>query len=114
MPNEALRIFPEAKLVVLTGASLSWNVFAEKRHMPLALRYRIDSDYRRTKELLKDRALFVDVHDLMSSRDSIAAEMLWHHCTGRMHGFSQERFTLLRDLNIQVIPDSLAARLPVR
>lgn len=111
-PNEALRLFPDARLVVLTGAALSWNVFAQKRNLPQALRDKIDRAYRRTKVMLKGRALFIDVHELM--KDHIVAARLWHHCTGRMASFDEERWNMLRDLNIQVIPESLAARLPVR
>ncbi len=111
-PREILRFFPDARLVVLTGASLSWKRFAAEKGINPQIVEMVDEAYRDTKKLLKGRALFVDVHDLMC--DEVVAEVLWHHCTGRSATFDLPRYEMLRDLNVQVMQESLEARIASR
>lgn len=113
-PREILRFFPDARLIVLTGASLSWKVFGDKKRISPRIIEKVNDDYADTKALLKDRALFVDVHQLM--KDPAVARALWAHATGRCQSFDLNRYEMLRDLNVQVIQESLeqkiASRLP--
>ncbi len=111
-PREILRFFPAAKLVVLTGASLSWKRFAAEKKIDQWIVQEVDEAYADTKELLRDRALFVDVHRLM--KEARIAQGLWFHCTGRLNSFDAPRYHMLRDLNIQVMQESLEARIASR
>ncbi len=111
-PHEILRFFPDAKLVMLTGAALSWKRFAAEKGINPQIVQKVDEDYNDTRKLLEGSALFVNVHDLM--RDEEVARGLWHHCTGRSSTFDVARYLMLRDLNIQVVQESLAARIATR
>lgn len=106
----ALSTFPEAKLVMLTGGELSWRIFIQKNKIPSALVSRIDDDYRRAKDILKGKALFLPCGSLGDPR---VAEELWTHCTGRLTTYQPERHRMLRDLNVQVVPESLRRRLGI-
>lgn len=106
----ALSTFPEAKLVMLTGGELSWTIFAQKKKLPRPLIERVDADYRRAKAILAGKALFINCGSLGDPR---AAEELWTHCTGRLTTYQPERHKMLRDLNVQVVPESLARRLGI-
>lgn len=110
-PREILRFFPDARLVVLTGAGLSWKRFAAEKRLDPRIVEEVDRAYLDTKALLKDRAHFVDVHQLM--KHASVAGALWYHCTGRTD-CDLPRYLMLRDLNIQVIQESLEARIAAR
>lgn len=111
-PREILRFFPDARLVMLTGAALSWKRFAAEKGINPQIVQKVDEDYRDTKELLTGRAYFVDVHRLM--RDENVAASLWSHATGCWTTFNVKRYRMLRDLNIQVMQESLEARIASR
>jgi len=112
-PLEILRFFPDARLVMLTGAHLSWKRFADEKRIPARVVQRVDEDYQAAKAILRDRgALFVDVHRLM--KEVPVARELWHHCTGMRFTFNPIRYRMLRDLNIQVMQESLARRIASR
>ena len=106
----ALSTFPDARLVMLTGGELSWRVFCQTKKIPRPLIDRVDADYRRAKDILRSKALFLPCTSL---GDPIVAEELWTHCTGRLTTYQPERHRMLRDLNVQVVPESLARRLGV-
>ena len=111
-PREILRFFPDARLVVLTGASLSWKRFAAQKEIDPKIVEMVDDAYQDTKKLLRDCAMFVDVRGLM--RDTQVARVLWSHCTGRSATFDAPRYQMLRDLNIQVVQESLERRIASR
>lgn len=104
-----LQMFPDCPVVVLTGASLSWNVFAQKKGLSTSTVDIVNVDYKTTKERLKTRALFVDVHKLVS--DVGVARELWQHCMQSGRIFDEMRWEMLRHLNVQVKPENLAQRL---
>lgn len=113
-PREILRFFPDAKLVMLTGASFSWHRFAAEKRIDSQIVQKVDEDYADTMDLLEDRGdvAFVDVHMLI--RNEYAAQTLWAHCTGDMGTFDMQRYHMLRDLNVQVVQESLEARIASR
>ena len=106
---ELQRVFPDARLVVLTGATLSWSTFARAHCIEPALRERIESDYRDTRKALEGKALEVNVHHML--QDERCARALWAHCLGAERPFPHARWRMLRDLNVQVIPESLERRI---
>lgn len=107
----ALETFPMAKIVMLTDNEFSWRIFAMKQKLSKELVKQIDDDYRKAKDRLADRALFVPVDTL---GDEFVAEKVWVHCTSHIYDFPKERFKILKNLNVQVIPESLRTRLGIR
>lgn len=108
-PHEVVKAFPDARLVVLTGSSLSWQRFAHRLKLSQKVIQHIEDDYQRCKEWLGERAIHIDVHQLM--QNEATARRLWHHCTGRCANFDLERWIQLRDMNVQVTGESLERRL---
>lgn len=107
----ALETFPAAKVVMLVENEFSWRTFAHSQNLPKDLVEAVDTDYRRTKKELEHRALFVPVDTLS---DEATARKVWVHCTSHIYDFPKERFHMLKDLNVQVIQESLRRRLGVR
>ena len=107
--DEALEMFPNASLVMLTENLPSWGMFAYRHSIPRKVFDEINTAYQYAKKRLKDRALFLPCSEMTEIDD--AARVLWNHCTDMDENFNLDRLQLLRDLNIQVIPESLASRL---
>jgi len=103
-----LATFPDARLVLLTGGEASWRHWCSRTGMHHEVRSRVEADYRRAEERLQGLALRVDCKALTS--DISEARRLWAHCLPTDE-FSDDRWQMLRDLNVQVIPQSLARRL---
>lgn len=106
--DEVQRAFPDARLVLMTGSDTSWKRWCAKLELPAAVRTRVEADYSRALELLRGRALFVDCRAVTTEVGE--ARRLWEYCVPG-HPFETQRWEMLRDLNVQVIPESLAARL---
>jgi hypothetical protein len=103
-----LETFPDARMVLLTGGEPSWRTWCAKMRLPRSVKEGVESAYRRAEERLRDRALYVDCREI-TSREEVARR-LWKHCLPKEE-WSQERWNILRDLNVQVIPTALARRL---
>lgn len=110
----ALETFPDAWYVVLTGNELSWRTFAQERELPDEFVEQVDMDYEHTKKVLREspRAVFLDANEITSQE--AYARLLWRHCTRQAYSFTPSRFHMLKDLNVQVIPESLERRLNLR
>lgn len=109
--DAALEAFPNARLVLLTENETSWRMFAEKKQIPKEIVERIDYDYWRAKQVLPERgALVMPVADLTAETDRWACK-LWGHCIGHHQHYDPARHRMLRDLNVQVVPESLERRL---
>jgi len=106
--DETLETFPDARMVLLTGGEAGWHTWASAKGLPSKLRDRVDADYRRAEERLRDRALYVDSG--LITVDEQEAKRLWLHCLPE-GPWSRDRWAILRDLNVQVIPRSVARRL---
>lgn len=105
--DEALAIFPRARLVFVTSDGRTWHRFASAHRMPGALVAFVDTAYSRAVSLLGDRALFVDAHEL----DQVAKlRRVWEH-VGARSPFPRARLEMLRGLNVQVDPELLAERI---
>lgn len=107
--DSLLETFPDAKLVMLTENETSWRMFVERQQIPQSLVEKIDYDYRQAKHKLRHKALFVPV-DLLTS-NIVTALRVWKHCTTATFDF--DRYDLLKDLNVQVKPESLRERLGI-
>lgn len=109
-PYEILALFPQARLVMLTGTHDSWRRFANSHSLSQELILRVENDYQRTKALLEQtgRCAFVNAHSLMWNAH--LARNLWAHCTGS-DNMDEDRYKLLSNFNVQVTPESLQARL---
>ena len=107
--QEIIDTFPDARFVVMTGASLSWNIFAQK-HVGSEVYKAVEEAYADTKERLRHKALFVDVGDLTSDMET--AQRLHDYCNpNSVDPWDLMRYNMLKDLNIQVRPDRLKERL---
>lgn len=106
--DEVMETFPEARMVLLTGGESGWHTWASAKGLPSKLRNRIDADYRRAEERLRDRALYVDSG--LITVDEQEAKRLWYHCLPE-EAWNRDRWNILRDLNVQVLPSSIARRL---
>jgi len=100
--------FPEAKLVLMTGNDASWKRWCFQNGLPAEVRAKVDNDYARALKLLAGHAHFADCKAITS--DPLAARSLWEYCVPNVP-FDLPRWELLKDLNIQVIPESLGRRL---
>lgn len=103
-----LSAFPNAKLVLMTGNDASWRNWATRFGLPSAVRAKVDEDYARALDRLRGQALLVDCRSL--TVDIREAKRLWAHCVPNIP-FDSQRWEVLKDLNIQVIPESLSRRL---
>ena len=110
--QDVISHFPKAKLIVLTENEFSWRMFCTKNNINQELIKRVDDDYRRTKELLKDRALFVPINLLTAPAPSGLVDV-WLHLGLQLKDFPLERFNVLRDLNVQIMPESLQRRVGI-
>jgi len=106
--DEMLSAFPTARLVVMTGNDASWKQWCSRMGVQGSVRRKVQADYDRACLILRGRAHFADCREITT--DPRAAFALWAHCfPGRP--FDRERWEVLKDLNIQVIPESLLRRL---
>lgn len=106
--DEMLMAFPSARLVVMTGNEGSWKQWCSRMGVQGSVRRKVEADYLRACEILRGRAHFADCREITT--DPRAASALWAHCLpGRP--FDRDRWEILKDLNIQIIPESLMRRL---
>lgn len=106
--DEMLGAFPDARLVVMTGNDASWKAWCSTMGVQPSVRRKVQEDFERACVILRGRAHFADAREVTT--DPRAASDLWAHCVpGRP--FDRERWEVLKDLNIQVIPESLLRRL---
>lgn len=103
-----LETFPDARLVLLMGNDASWKRWSARNGLSSEVRRKVDRDYDRAREHLQGRALFLDCRALTT--DVRVAQLLWDYCIP-LHPFEPQRWEVLKDLNIQVKPESLARRL---
>lgn len=106
--DEVLATFPTARLVLLVGNDASWRTWCQRHNLHAKVRAKVESDFEQARERLAGRALFVDCRALTA--DSGEAKRLWSHCLPG-HAFQLQRWEMLKDLNVQVIPESLGRRL---
>jgi hypothetical protein len=106
--DEALLAFPTARLVVMTGNDQSWRQWCSLMGVHESVRRRVNDDFERTCVLLRGRAHFADCREITTN--PLAAAALWAHCVPH-RPFDRERWEFLRDLNVQVVPNSILRRL---
>jgi hypothetical protein len=106
--DETLGLFRDARLVVMTGNDASWKQWCSRMGVQEAVRRKVQDDYERACLILRGRAHFADCREITT--DPRAASALWAHCVPD-RPFDRERWEVLKDLNIQIIPESLLRRL---
>lgn len=106
--DAALSTFPNARLVLLTENETSWRMFCHRSNAPQQMIDEVDHAYWQAKRKLEGRALFMPCQAPIN--DERAARVLWEHCLPAAP-FDVDRWEMLRNLNVQVVPESLPRRL---
>ena len=65
--DQALQVFPDAKLIVMVGNQLQWHEWARHHELQYELVAKVEEDFSRTRETLKGRALEVHVDAITES-----------------------------------------------
>lgn len=107
-PERALEAFPGALVLFLLSDGKAWHRFARRHGFPAELVELVDQAYDRAAARLVGRAHFFEAVDLTES--GIVARAVWSHASGGK-AFPNERWRMLRRLNVQVDADDLAARI---
>lgn len=101
--DRMVETWPNARIVVMTGAEESWD-----RWRPGGMiRDAVDRDYDCAVETLQGHAHFCDAQRV--TRDVREARALWEHCLPTVP-FCEYRWHILKDLNIQVQLNNLSQR----
>ena len=109
--EEALSTFPDARILMMVDNEFSWRTHCTKFEIPAPVIEHIDDDYARAKETLRERALFISATRVTQSH--VVANRAWRHVLQHSMKFPLTRYNILKDLNVQVVPEALKARIGI-